>query len=107
MLFSGLVMGLKSLEIARKYIYISENQNRVKSPKNGLKTQARFPGCWWAGFLLLFSGLLWAVPGLSGGAGGLVYYPKQKSPENGLASWFYGQEKNRACFARFVSGFIS
>ena len=29
----------------------------------------------------------------AGGAGGLVYYSKKKSPENGLASWFSGQGK--------------
>ena len=56
MLFFGLVMGLKSLVIGLTYIYISENKNRVKSHKNGLKMQARFPGCWWAGFSILFPG---------------------------------------------------
>ena len=74
-----------------------------------------------------FSGLFRAVPGLSGGAGGLVYYPKKKSPENKLASpfsdpfrllglfrsfracsdpfrlvgLFSGKRKNRAFLARF------
>ena len=106
MLFFGLVWGLKSLEIARKYIYISENKNRVKPPKNGLKMQARFPGCWWAGFSILFPGFYGLFRACLVGLVGWCIIRKRKARKTGLQAGFPGKVKP-GCFARFTSGFIS
>ena len=103
MLFFGLVMGLKSLEIARKYIYISENQNWVKSPKNRLKMQARFPGCWWAGFSILFPGFFGLFRACLVGLVGWCIIRNRKARKTGLQAGFSGKEKP-GCFARFTSG---
>jgi len=106
MLFFGLVWGLKSLVIGLTYIYISENKNRVKSPKNGLKMQARFPGCWWAGFSILFPGFYGLFRACLVGLVGWCIIRKRKARKTGLQAGFPGKEKP-GYFARFTSGFIS
>ena len=93
MLFSGLVIWLKSFEIARKYIYISENRNRVKSLKNGLKMQARFPGCWWAGFSILFPGFFGLFRACLVGLVGWCIIRNRKARKTGLQAGFPGKEK--------------